>query len=169
MRMELTDEERKNDLRRIEEIFNSKFIVDSNERYWFFQLKENRKYVLATPSYKIEPNNRFDGFPTWKNVILLKDVEDDSIAAFQPELLLAESTKKGLPQCEGDINIALRRFIKLRPMSTNKDISIFLENYIGDKEVYLIQDSSKPINGWICTFNLFTQPSLQTAISHIKN
>ena len=112
--------------------------------------------------------SQIDGFPIWKNVLLLKDIENGKIGAIQPELLLAESNNNnGVPNYIGDINIALRKFIKLRPMSTNRDISIFLENYIRDKEVYLILDQSKPVKGWICTFNLFTQPSLQSAISQM--
>ena len=74
MRKELTEEDKKDDIIRIEEILNSKFNVDSKERYWFFQMKENRKYVLASPSYIIEPDYRWDGFPMWKNVVLLKDI-----------------------------------------------------------------------------------------------
>ena len=168
MRKELTEEDKKDDIIRIEEILNSKFNVDSKERYWFFQMKENRKYVLASPSYIIEPDYRWDGFPMWKNVVLFKDIESGSIVAFQPELLLLESTNKNTTKYIGDVNVALRKFIKIRPLSTNRDVSIFLSEYIGDKEVYLIFDKSKPVNGWIGSFNLFTQPSLHVAIKAVK-
>lgn len=168
MRKELTEEQKQDDKRRIEDIFNSKFTVDPKERYWFYKMKENRKYIIYTPSYMIEPEYRWDGFPMWKNVILLKDVEDGVVVAFQPELLLLESQDKSFPKYLGDVNSALRRFLKLRPMSTNKDVSIFLTEYIGDKEVYLVFDKTRPVNGWIGAFNLYTQPSLNSAINTIN-
>ena len=168
MRMELTEEEKKQDRLKIEEILNSKFCVDYEERYWFFQMKEKRQYLLASPSYMVESEYRWDGFPMWKNVILLKDTESGTIAAFQPELLMAESVSKTFPMYMGDVNSALSKFLKIRQMSTNRDVSIFLSEYIGDKEVYLVFDKTKPINGWIGSFNLYTQPSLRDAIDSIK-
>ena len=169
MRKELTEEQKQDDIRRIEELFNSKFTLDPKERYWFYQMKENRKYVVSSPSYMIEPEYRCDGFPMWKNVVLLKkDVEDGVVVAFQPELLLLESPNKSFPKYLGDVNSALRRFLKLRPMSTNKDVSIFLTDYIGVNEVYLVFDKTRPVNGWIGAFNLYTQPSLNSAISTIN-
>lgn len=115
---------------------------------------------------------RWDGFPTNTPVVVLQDPLDSEYplygqAPFMPELLLQGTVTNPRYRAKGDVNIALEKFLRLRPVSSKRDVVIFLAKYIGKKEVYMEFDESQPTTGWIGSFNLYTQPSLEDAIDKI--
>ena len=111
---------------------------------------------------------RWDSFPMQKVVILLESVSTGEVVAFQPELLFGGHLSNNNYNKNGDVNNAVIRFLKIRPMCTKKDMVLFISEYLKGKEIYLIWDKSQPINGWIGAFNLFTQIPLSAAIEQIR-
>lgn len=156
----------------IEGIYNEKFNVEAEERYWYCNIKKGKTYVLSDTPYVVEMGYRWDGFPTNTPVVVLRDPLDSEYplygqAPFMPELLLQGTVTNPRYRAKGDVNIALEKFLRLRPVSSKRDVVIFLAKYIGKKEVYVEFDESQPTTGWIGSFNLYTQPSLEDAIDKI--
>ena len=170
MRLEPTPEEKEKDKKKIEQILSGMFIVKKGVQYYPHNIKRDRRYKLSSNPYYIEPGYKWNGFPAMKLFIQLENIENKfEYVGFQPELLLIGQIENPSYKIFGDVNIALIRFLKLRPMSTNKEVAEFLAHYIGDKEIYMKVDETQPTPGWVGTFNFYTQPSLEEALKMMDN
>lgn len=49
---------------KIEGIYNEKFNVEAEERYWYCNILKGKTYVLSDTPYVVEMGYRWDGFPT---------------------------------------------------------------------------------------------------------
>lgn len=176
MRQDPTLEELERYSKKIEEIYLTPFVVTKDKRYGLHNIEKKGRYKL----YGIERDNQYkllssssyisavygsEGGPMdWNLFLVLENIDTKRIAGFQPEALLAGSIENPTYIPKGDVNLALIKFLQIRPMSTNRDVVNFIAEYIGNKEVYMITDESNPTKGWIGTFNFYTQPSLEDAI-----